>query len=468
MGAPIVVKADGLAAGKGVVVAMTTGEAHEAIDFMLLDNKLGVSHNAGGARVVIEEFLQGEEASFIVLCDGKNVTALATSQDHKRLLDGDEGPNTGGMGAYSPAPVVTPAVHAGHARGHPAHHARHGKGRHPVHRLPVRRPDDRPAGHIKTLEFNCRMGDPETQPILMRLKSDLFDVMLAATAGTLDQVELQWDRRTALGVVMAAAGYPLSPRKGDAITGLPRDAGDAMVFHAATAAQDGQLVTSGGRVLCVTALADRREGGAAARLRGRGGHPLRRRPVPPRHRPPRRQGLTVQQADAVRAYLLDLQGASRRPARRRSTAARSAPTRGARTRASAAGRRRHHDPGAGAGARARRGRLLARARAAAAALGHPAPARAGGAPFEAMGVSLVFHPRNPYAPTVHMNVRMISATLPASGAPAFWFGGGMDLTPCYGFDDDAVHFHQACRDALEPFGPTSTRASSSGATSTSA
>jgi phosphoribosylamine--glycine ligase len=257
MGAPIVVKADGLAAGKGVVVAMTTDEAHEAVDFMLLDNKLGVSHNAGGARVVIEEFLQGEEASFIVLCDGRNVTALATSQDHKRLLDDDQGPNTGGMGAYSPAPVVTPAVHARAMR---------------EVILPTMRGMEKdgipytgflyaglmidPKGGIKTLEFNCRMGDPETQPILMRLKSDLFDVMLAATSGTLDQVELQWDRRTALGVVMAAAGYPLSPRKGDAITGLPRDADDAMVFHAATSAQEGKLVTSGGRVLCVTALAE--------------------------------------------------------------------------------------------------------------------------------------------------------------------------------------------------------------------
>jgi phosphoribosylamine--glycine ligase len=257
MGAPIVVKADGLAAGKGVVVAMTADEAHEAVDFMLLDNKLGVSHNEGCARVVIEEFLQGEEASFIVLCDGRNVTALATSQDHKRLLDRDEGPNTGGMGAYSPAPVVTPAVHARAMR---------------EVILPTMRGMEKdgipytgflyaglmidPKGGVKTLEFNCRMGDPETQPILLRLKSDLYDVMLAATAGTLDQVELQWDRRTALGVVMAAAGYPLNPRKGDAITGLPREAGDAMVFHAGTSLADGQLVTSGGRVLCVTALAD--------------------------------------------------------------------------------------------------------------------------------------------------------------------------------------------------------------------
>ncbi len=257
MGAPIVVKADGLAAGKGVVVAMTAAEAHEAIDFMLLDNKLGVTHNEGGARVVIEEFLQGEEASFIVLCDGKNVTALATSQDHKRLLDGDEGPNTGGMGAYSPAPVVTPEVHARAMR---------------EIILPTIKGMEKDGipytgflyaglmidaqGKPKTLEFNCRMGDPETQPIMMRLKSDLYDVMMAATSEGLDQIELQWDRRVALGVVMAAHGYPLSPRKGDAITGLPRDSDDAVVFHAGTTAQDGATVTSGGRVLCVTALAD--------------------------------------------------------------------------------------------------------------------------------------------------------------------------------------------------------------------
>ncbi len=257
MGAPIVVKADGLAAGKGVVVAMTAAEAHEAIDFMLVDNTLGVTHNAGGARVVIEEFLQGEEASFIVLCDGKDVTAMATSQDHKRLQDGDQGPNTGGMGAYSPALVVTPEVHARAMR---------------EVILPTIRGMEKDGipytgflyaglmidaqGAVKTLEFNCRMGDPETQPILMRLKSDLFEVMLAATSGTLDQVELQWDRRTALGVVMAAAGYPLSPRKGDVVSGLPAASEDAMVFHAGTQWQDGQVLTSGGRVLCVTALAD--------------------------------------------------------------------------------------------------------------------------------------------------------------------------------------------------------------------
>jgi len=257
MGAPIVVKADGLAAGKGVVVAMTAAEAHEAVDFMLVDNTLGVSHNAGGARVVIEEFLQGEEASFIVLCDGKNVLALATSQDHKRLQDGDQGPNTGGMGAYSPAPVVTPDVHARAMR---------------EIILPTIRGMEKdgipytgflyaglmisPEGAVKTLEFNCRMGDPETQPIMMRLKSDLVDVMLAATSGDLDKTELEWDRRTALGVVLAAHGYPLNPRKGDSITGLPADADDAMVFHAGTQLSGETVQVNGGRVLCVTVLAD--------------------------------------------------------------------------------------------------------------------------------------------------------------------------------------------------------------------
>ena len=257
MGAPIVVKADGLAAGKGVVVAMTAAEAHEAIDFMLLDNKLGVTHNAGGARVVIEEFLQGEEASFIVLCDGRNVTPLATSQDHKRLLDGDQGPNTGGMGAYSPAPVVTPAVHARAMREIilPTIKGMEKDGIPYTGFLYAGLMIDA-SGKPRTLEFNCRMGDPETQPIMMRLKSDLYDVMMAATSGTLDQIELQWDRRTALGVVMAAHGYPLDPRKGDAITGLPKDAEDAVVFHAGTAPQGGGTVTSGGRVLCVTALAE--------------------------------------------------------------------------------------------------------------------------------------------------------------------------------------------------------------------
>ncbi len=257
-GAPIVVKADGLAAGKGVVVAMTAQEAHEAIDFMLLDNKLGVTHNAGGARVVIEEFLQGEEASFIVLCDGKNVLPLATSQDHKRLLDADLGPNTGGMGAYSPAPVVTPDVHARAMR------------EIVVPTIRGMEKDGVPfsgflyaglmidaQGQVKTLEFNCRMGDPETQPIMMRLKTDLVDVLLAATDGkgeVFKDLELDWDRRTAVGVVLAAEGYPLNPRKGDAIHGLPADTDDAVVFHAGTQSQGGQVVTSGGRVLCVTAL----------------------------------------------------------------------------------------------------------------------------------------------------------------------------------------------------------------------
>ena len=262
MGAPIVVKADGLAAGKGVVVAMTAAEAHEAIDFMLLDNSLGVVHNAGadGAavpRVVIEEFLQGEEASFIVLCDGKNVVALATSQDHKRLLDHDEGPNTGGMGAYSPAPVVTAQVHARAMREviMPTIKGMEKDGIPYTGFLYAGLMIDE-QGHPKTLEFNCRMGDPETQPIMMRLKSDLVEVMLAATSEKLDTVELEWDRRTALGVVMAAAGYPMNPRKGDVISGLPKDELDAMVFHAGTTAKEGQTLSSGGRVLCVTVLAD--------------------------------------------------------------------------------------------------------------------------------------------------------------------------------------------------------------------
>ncbi len=257
LGAPIVVKADGLAAGKGVVVAATKEEAHAAIDDMLGGNTLGVAHNQGGARVVIEEFLHGEEASFIVLCDGKNVAALASSQDHKRLKDGDAGPNTGGMGAYSPAPVVTPDVHARAMRDVI---------------LPTIRGMDKDGipftgflyaglmigadGKPKTLEFNTRMGDPETQPILMRLKSDLVDVLLAATAGKLDEVELQWDRRVALGVVLAAGGYPLAPKKGDLITGLPKPTDDVVVFHAGTAGEGDQVKTAGGRVLCVTALAD--------------------------------------------------------------------------------------------------------------------------------------------------------------------------------------------------------------------
>jgi phosphoribosylamine---glycine ligase len=257
-GAPIVIKADGLAAGKGVVVAMSLQEAHEAIDFMLLDNKLGVQHNEGGARVVIEEFLAGEEASFIVMADGKSVAVMATSQDHKRLLDADEGPNTGGMGAYSPAPVVTPNVYAKAMQDiiQPTLEGMAKDGIPFTGFLYAGLMIDA-QGNTKTLEFNTRMGDPETQPIMMRLKSDLIDVMLHATDGTLDQIELQWDRRIALGVVVAAGGYPLNPEKGQAITGLPADAEDAMVFHAGTTlGDDGVLRTSGGRVLCVTALGD--------------------------------------------------------------------------------------------------------------------------------------------------------------------------------------------------------------------
>ena len=255
-GAPIVIKADGLAAGKGVVVALTLQEAHAAIDDMLSGNKLGDA----GARVVIEEFLDGEEASFIVMVDGKNVLAMASSQDHKRIFDGDQGPNTGGMGAYSPAPVVTPEIHDRAMR---------------EIILPTVRgmaADGIPFtgflyaglmigkdGSVKTLEFNCRMGDPETQPILMRLKSDFVDLLEHGIDGTLDQVEAEWDRRIALGVVLAAANYPDTPRKGDVIGGLPKAnsfGDDCHVFHAGTANQDSKVVTNGGRVLCVTALGE--------------------------------------------------------------------------------------------------------------------------------------------------------------------------------------------------------------------
>ncbi len=253
-GAPIVIKADGLAAGKGVVVAMSLAEAHAAIDDMLAGNKLGDA----GARVVIEEFLDGEEASFIVMADGKHALAMATSQDHKRLLDADQGPNTGGMGAYSPAPVVTPQIHAKVMR--------------EVIMPTIRGMEAdgivftgflyaglmiKPDGSLKVLEFNCRFGDPETQPIMMRLKSDFTDLIDAGIDGRLDQVEAEWDRRVALGVVLAAGGYPDNPKKGDAISGLPeRAAEDAHVFHAGTTLADGQVVTAGGRVLCATALGD--------------------------------------------------------------------------------------------------------------------------------------------------------------------------------------------------------------------
>jgi phosphoribosylamine--glycine ligase len=254
MGAPIVIKADGLAAGKGVVVAMSLEEAHAAVDHMLSDNAFGDA----GARIVIEEFLAGEEASFIVMCDGKNVLPLATSQDHKRLQDNDQGPNTGGMGAYSPAPIVTPAMHARVMREiiMPTIQGMAKDGIQFTGFLYAGLMIDA-AGNPKTLEFNCRMGDPETQPIMSRLKTDLLGVMEHAVNGTLDQVELEWDRRTAVGVVLAAAGYPDAPRKGDHIHGIPAETPDSVTFHAGTADDaEGKLVTSGGRVLCVVGLGD--------------------------------------------------------------------------------------------------------------------------------------------------------------------------------------------------------------------
>ncbi|MCG1019108.1 MULTISPECIES: phosphoribosylamine--glycine ligase [Burkholderiaceae] len=252
-GAPIVIKADGLAAGKGVVVAQTLDEAHRAIEMMLADNKLGDA----GARVVIEEYLQGEEASFIVMVDGKHVLALASSQDHKRLLDGDQGPNTGGMGAYSPAPIVTPQLHARVMREIilPTVRGMEHEGLRYTGFLYAGLMIDA-QGNPKTLEFNCRMGDPETQPIMARLKGDFARVVEHALAGMLDTVELEWDRRTALGVVLAAHQYPDATRKGDRIDGIPAQTETAVTFHAGTALVDGKLVTSGGRVLCVVGLAD--------------------------------------------------------------------------------------------------------------------------------------------------------------------------------------------------------------------
>lgn len=259
-GAPIVVKADGLAAGKGVVVATTVQEAHQAIDHMLALDHTGIQHSSGKPRVVIEEWLNGEEASFMVVAKGLQALALATSQDHKRLLDGDLGPNTGGMGAYSPAPVVTPEIHARVMREviQPTLKGMMSDGI-PYTGFLYAGLMISPTGQIKVLEFNCRMGDPETQPILMRLKSDLLTLLLAATdeaVGDLTQVDVEWDRRVALGVVMAAHGYPQTVRKGDAISGLPPADAHAMVFHAATQQEGQQLVTAGGRVLCVTALGD--------------------------------------------------------------------------------------------------------------------------------------------------------------------------------------------------------------------
>lgn len=257
----IVVKADGLAAGKGVVVATDAAEAHAAVDAMFEAPDQNTGGDGSRAAIVVEEFLEGEEASFIVMCDGRHVVSLATSQDHKRLLDGDTGPNTGGMGAYSPAPVVTPNVHARVMKEiiQPtvAGMAKDGT---PFTGFLYAGLMIDAAGQPRAIEFNCRLGDPEAQPILMRLKSDLFEVLLHATAGPgepgLEKVELDWDRRVALGIVIAASGYPAAARTGDAITGVPMGAPDAMVFHAGTAVAADGPVTSGGRVLCATVLAD--------------------------------------------------------------------------------------------------------------------------------------------------------------------------------------------------------------------
>jgi phosphoribosylamine--glycine ligase len=253
-GAPIVVKADGLAAGKGVVVAMKAIDAHEAVDAMLSGAKPGEA----GHRIVIEEFMEGEEASFIVMVDGKNVLPLASSQDHKRIFDGDRGPNTGGMGAYSPAPVVTPDVHNRAMREivKPVVRGMAAEGMQFTGFLYAGLMIDK-RGAPRVVEFNCRLGDPETQPIFMRLKSDFLEIVEHAIKGTLDEAHAEWDRRAALGVVIAAAGYPGTPRKGDAIEGLPKDEEDFHVFHAGTADAQGKIVTAGGRVLCVTALGDK-------------------------------------------------------------------------------------------------------------------------------------------------------------------------------------------------------------------
>ena len=251
-GAPIVIKADGLAAGKGVVVALTEAEALQAVDTIL-------GNAPAGARVVIEECMIGEEASFICLCDGTTALAFASSQDHKRIFENDEGPNTGGMGAYSPAPVVTPEVHAKAMREviMPTLRGMAAEGAPFTGFLYAGLMIDAD-GAPRVVEFNARLGDPETQPILMRLKSDLLDLLDHAVAGTLDEITADWDRRAALGVVLAAGGYPENPRKGDVITGLNAKSVDAntKVFHAGTIARDGQIVSNGGRVLCVTALGD--------------------------------------------------------------------------------------------------------------------------------------------------------------------------------------------------------------------
>ncbi|MCG5501427.1 phosphoribosylamine--glycine ligase [Ectothiorhodospira lacustris] len=254
-GAPIVVKADGLAAGKGVILARTLAEAEAAVRDMLAGNAFGEA----GHRVVIEEFLSGEEASFICMVDGEHVLPMATSQDHKARDNGDQGPNTGGMGAYSPAPVVTPEIHARimsqvilpTVRGMAAEGTPYTGFLYAGVMIDAQ-------GIPKVLEFNCRFGDPETQPILMRLRSDLIELLEAALAGRLDRTEADWDPRAALGVVLAAGGYPADYRKGDEIRGLPdTDAEDAKVFHAGTALRDDRVVTQGGRVLCAVGLGER-------------------------------------------------------------------------------------------------------------------------------------------------------------------------------------------------------------------
>lgn len=250
-GAPIVVKADGLAAGKGVIVAETLAQAEDAVRDMLSGNAFGDA----GCRVVIEEFLDGEEASFIVMVDGENILAMATSQDHKRVGDGDTGPNTGGMGAYSPAPVVTPEIHARVMKEViiPTVQGMASEGNRYTGFLYAGLMINA-QGEPKVIEYNCRFGDPETQPIMLRLKSDLAALCLAAIAGKLDTVSADWDPRPAVGVVLAAGGYPGDYSKGDAISGIPAETASGKVFHAGTRLTDGALVTNGGRVLCATAM----------------------------------------------------------------------------------------------------------------------------------------------------------------------------------------------------------------------
>jgi phosphoribosylamine--glycine ligase len=256
MGAPLVVKADGLAAGKGVIIAQSEAEAVEVAEGMLS----GKSFGAAGRRIIVEACLKGEEASFIVMVDGSHILPLATSQDHKARDDGDLGPNTGGMGAYSPAPVVTPALHERIMKEviEPTVKGMASEGN-PYKGFLYAGVMIAGDGTPNVLEYNCRFGDPETQPIILRLRSDLADVCLAATEGRLDQIQLEWDERPALGVVMAAGGYPVAYEKGDVITGLlhTEEAGaeeGVKAFHAGTALKDGEVVTSGGRVLCATAL----------------------------------------------------------------------------------------------------------------------------------------------------------------------------------------------------------------------